>query len=539
MAYTQPEKEYIKRLFQAQPSLTNTDIRTLIDKRRKKEAEMNAPKEKGVLQKGAEFLQNVWWGAIQAGGELAVGLPGQLSRLLPGDQSADPTSFYNKTQRLLESTKQDMTKQGIETEWAWFWFGKWVMNIAAGSVWAWFAWQGLNALSKTKMLTNLGLKVAEKAPTIAKYGASAIEWLTWAATKWNIGQKIIWGTATGLREGLWFDLASGKAPGAGTIASTVIGGGSPILATWIEKVWKLLTNTLPKSLIARWMTTPSALRNASERLSKLSDDGIIDIEKAPEWMLQKWLAGSKKEIQWQLANIIKESWKNKVALLSSSKQWLGTVPEVKGLQNAMKSVLSKYAKVTKNGKRVIATPWNEELVKVIQSFVNNKNPTALEVEKARSLLWNMQIFTKLWDFADSASKEWLQKVWVNVSKYLDNAFPWFRATNKDIEVAIAMSKAIWLKEAQDSVKNLITFTNLWMGWLWAAYWYSQWGGEWALAWLLLATWWKALLNNPSVTTKAAQALSSPVLKEWLKKWWKVIGAWLKKVIPAITSKIYE
>lgn len=224
MAYTQPEKEYIKRLFQAQPSLTNTDIRTLIDKRRKKEAEINAPKEKGVLQKGAEFLQNVWGWAIQAGWELAVGLPGQLSRLLPGDQSADQSSFYNKTQRLLESTKQDMTKQGIETEWAWFWIGKWVMNIAAGSV----MWGGaLKLANKSKLLTQLGLKVGTGLPWQIATGAA--RW----ATEW-----------------LWFDLAQGKAPGSWTIVGGVLGGAMPIVQAWVwllgkgtKKVWEALYKT--------------------------------------------------------------------------------------------------------------------------------------------------------------------------------------------------------------------------------------------------------------------------------------------------------
>lgn len=522
MAYSQPEKEYIKRLLQAEPNATNEQIKQMVAKRREKEAQMNAPQEKGIIGKIVETGQNIGAGAIQAGGELAVWLPWQISRLLPWDQSADPNSFYNKTQRLLGKTKEEMAQEGVETEWAWFWFGKWVINIAWGSV----IWGGLgkvlDPIAKSKYLTQLGLKVSGALPTATKYAAPVLKW-----------------ALTGAKEWLGFDLASGNAPWVGTVAWAVTWWIAPIVWAWFEKVKSLLTNTLPKSLIARWMTTPSALRNASERLSKLSDDGIIDIEKAPEWMLQKWLGWSKKEIQSQLANIIKNSGETKRTLLSSSTQWLWSVPEVKSLQSAMKSVLWKYAKVTKNGKSVVPTPWNEELVKVIQSFVNNKNPTAVEVEKARSLLWNMQIFTKLWDFADSASKEWLQKVWVDISKYLDNAFPWFRNVNKDIEVAMALSKAIGLKEAQDSVKNLLTFTNLWMGGLGATYWYTQWGGEWAIAWLLLATGWKALLNNPAVTTKTAQALASPVFKQWLKKWWEVIGKTIKKTAPAITSKIYE
>lgn len=75
----------------------------------------------------------------------------------------------------------------------------------------------------------------------------------------------------------------------------------------------------------------------------------------------------------------------------------------------------------------------------------------------------MGIFTKGGALADSAQKEGLQKIWIQASKYLDDTFPGFREVNKDIEVANALGKAIGLKEAQDSVRNLLTFTNLGMG----------------------------------------------------------------------------
>lgn len=54
MAYSQPEKEYIKRLLQAEPNATNEQIKKMVDKRRAKETEMNAPKEKGILGKALD-----------------------------------------------------------------------------------------------------------------------------------------------------------------------------------------------------------------------------------------------------------------------------------------------------------------------------------------------------------------------------------------------------------------------------------------------------------------------------------------------------
>jgi hypothetical protein len=47
--FTQPEKEYIKRLLQAKPSATNDEIRELVNRRRQHEIELNTPKKKGIL----------------------------------------------------------------------------------------------------------------------------------------------------------------------------------------------------------------------------------------------------------------------------------------------------------------------------------------------------------------------------------------------------------------------------------------------------------------------------------------------------------
>jgi hypothetical protein len=406
-------------------------------------------------------------------------------------------------------------------------FRAWAESIASGIEWinkGGKMW--LNPESTTSKVGEFAWQMALTAP-IGGIAGKAV------TTAWKVGL----GALEGVLQGGAFDVASQEKLGAGTIAWWVIWWATPILWKAYNALSNWVTDKLPKSLVSSGLVTPSALKNASERLSRLSDDGIVDMESAPQWMLDKNLSGSKEKLQQQLSNIIKESWKKKISLLSSSKEWLGKVPEVKWLQNAMKSVLWKYAKITK--KSVTPTPWNEELVKIIQSFVNNKNPTAIEVEKARSLLWNMQIFTKLWDFADSATKEWLQKTWVNISKYLDNAFPWFRVTNKDIEVATALSKAIGLKQAQADASKLVTMTNLWTGGAWASYGYAK---EWDIAGALKygagALAGKALVNNPAFTTGLAQTLKSPMLKQGLKKTGKVVKKALKYA-PQIISKVTQ
>ncbi len=345
------------------------------------------------------------------------------------------------------------------------------------------------------------------------YGGWALtKWASLLPKAWVIAQKLPFLTkvAKWATEGLGFDIVSQWEAWAGT----AIGGALPFVWATFNKAKELLTSKLPKSFIARWMATPSALKNASERLSRLADDGIIDINKAPEWMLKKWLQGSKSQIQKQLTTIIQDSGKKKAGLLASGNP-LTNVKQVQDLQQGLWEVLSNFAKVTKKWE-VIPTAWNKEIVGEIVAFINNMTPTPAEFERARSLLGNMGIFTKSGALADSAQKEGLQKIWIQASKYLDDTFPWFREINKDIEVANALGKAIWLKEAQDSVRNLLTLTNLWMGGIWASYWYAKEGNlQGALTYWLGALWARYILNNPAVLTRLAQWLSGKKLKTTL------------------------
>ena len=75
--------------------------------------------------------------------------------------------------------------------------------------------------------------------------------------------------------------------------------------------------------------------------------------------------------------------------------------------------------------------------------------------------------------------------------------------------------AMGLKEAQDSVRQLMTLTNLGAGWAWAAYGYAQeWDLTGALKYAGAGLAGKYLFNNPAVTTFVAQKLKA-LWKEWL------------------------
>lgn len=348
----------------------------------------------------------------------------------------------------------------------------------------------------------------------------AVPWPTGLLGKWaGLWSKILAWAWEGALQSTGMDIAEKwQTSVQSAITGWLVWWALPIVGAGIWKVKKLITDKIPKSLISSGLMTPSKLLNASERLSRLSDEGIVKADEAPQWMLDKWLKGSKETIQKQLGAIAKDAWKKKVALFANDiengiAKTYEANPTVKELQQALTEVLPNFAKVTKDS--IIPKAGNTEKVNALLEFITKPKPTALDIDKARAVLGDMGIFTKGGELADTATKEWLQKIWIDASKLLDESLPWFRVLNKDIEVSNAMGKAMGLKEAQDSVRQLMTLTNLGAGWAWAAYWYAQeWDVTGALKYAGAGLAGKYLFNNPAVTTFVAQKLKS-LGKEWL------------------------
>ncbi len=349
----------------------------------------------------------------------------------------------------------------------------------------------------------------------------AVPWPTGLLGKsaW-LGSKVLAGAGEGALQSVGMDIAEKWDTNIvkSAITGGLVWGWLPIVWAGIWKVKKLITDKIPKSLISSGLMTPSKLLNASERLSRLSDEGIVKADEAPQWMLDKWLKGSKETIQKQLSAIAKDAGKKKVALFANDVEngvarTYESNATVQELQQALTEVLPNFAKITKDS--IIPKAGNTEKVNALLEFITKPKPTALDIDKARAVLGDMGIFTNGGELADTATKEGLQKIWIDASKLLDESLPWFRALNKDIEVSHAMWKAMWLKEAQDSVRQLMTLTNLGAGWAWAAYGYAQ---EWDITGALkYAGAWlagKYLFNNPAVTTFVAQKLKE-LWKEWL------------------------
>jgi len=357
-----------------------------------------------------------------------------------------------------------------------------------------------------------------------------LPWIWWAT---SLPAKIaVWATEWALQTGAYDAVSKWELSKKDILTWTILGAGMPIVWATFNKVKDFITKSLPKWLISSGLATPTALLNASERLSKLADDGILDVDSAPQWMLDKWLQGNKKQIAKQLTDVVEESAKKKSTLLAS-----GTsieAPQVSNLQQALGEILPNFAKVTKKW-AITPTAGNAEKVEQIIAFINNKNPTAEQFDAARSLLWDMGIFTKSGALADSAQKEGLQRIWIEASKYLDEAFPWFRSINKDIEVAMALRKAIGLKEAQDLARKYWNLVNLGAASGGAYAGYQAGGAKWAVLGALWGLTWKYVINNPAVLTRLAQSLS----KSWpgldvLSGLWTEAS---KIVIPATTNAL--
>lgn len=347
----------------------------------------------------------------------------------------------------------------------------------------------------------------------------AVPWptgLLWKSA-WLVS-RVLAGAGEGAIQSVGMWIADKWSTSVGEAITGLVWGWLPLVWAGIWKVKKLITDKIPKSLISSGLMTPSKLLNASERLSRLSDEGIIKADEAPQWMLDKWLKGSKETIQKQLSAIAKDAWKKKVALFANDvENGIARTYEsnstVKELQQALTEVLPNFAKVTKDS--IIPKAGNTEKVSALLEFITKPKPTALDIDKARAVLGDMGIFTKGGELADTATKEGLQKIWIDASKLLDESLPWFRALNKDIEVSHAMWKAMGLKEAQDSVRQLMTLTNLGAGGAWAAYGYAQeWDVTGALKYAGAGLAGKYLFNNPAVTTFVAQKLKE-LWKEWL------------------------
>lgn len=423
MALSTWEQDYLKRLQSAWAS--KESMVELLKKRREKE-ESQKP---WLLSKIAQTGQNIGAGAIQAGGELAVGLPWQLSRLLPWDQSADQSSFFNKTQRLLEWTKKSMAEEWVETEWTWFWFWKWVMNIAA---WATLSGGAGNVIGRLWL----------KAPT-------------------SLAGKTVFSAGRWLREWLGFDLASGQAPWAWTVAWATIWAVIP----WAWKLAGALWQTIGKGTDYVSRITPKI--NTS-KLWAYTEKAIETGKRLATWF--KDTAGVISEQVWRIPSNIKTN----VATQKATQEAIAKLPS-KIAQTAVRDGVD-IADATQLPKVVSKIkPQAKQLLKTIRDFEKNPrgtNPIEIvgkpitqklkQLETARIRAWD-----KLWRVADIlpkvSSNEAMNSVFNAIKKV-----PWLNGVKIKWDgvldfgnTTLATSLTKWDRTAIQKVFNDATSAGTW------------------------------------------------------------------------------
>lgn len=301
------------------------------------------------------------------------------------------------------------------------------------------------------------------------------------ATMWDIGQwALIWGTA-------WAVLP--------LIGSQV--------AKWYKWATKYISKTLPENLQVSSQFNRADLTNVSERLAKLTGKEV-EVEDAARWLLDRWVKWDLKTQRQQIQGLIAKEEETASKILASKTWDIWSTKEANNLRKALSEKLDNY--VDKDG---IPTAWNEDIAAKINALVNNPKMTLQEMNNWRRLLAD-GLFNKQWTMKELASKAGWQNVWKETSQFIENKAPWFRATNKNIEVGIAIDKAMLKKETSEQTKQMLAYLGFggWVGWAWgyAMGWDLESAVKWAAVWFWI---WQLsrILNSPWVKSRLAYYLN--------------------------------
>ena len=359
----------------------------------------------------------------------------------------------------------------------------------------------------------------------------------WKSALWIAGRSGVvgawfWASQPVLEQ--WSNVDIGDIVTWGAIGWT-LGAAIPLVGAWVVKwikwAWKYISKTLPENLQVSSQFNRADLTNVSERLAKLTWKDV-EVEDAARWLLDRWVKWDLKTQRQQIQAIIAKEEENASKILSSKLWDIWETKEANNLRKALSEKLDNYLDKDWN-----PTAGNEDIVAKIRSIISNKSMTLQEMNNWRKILGDW-LFTKQWTMKELASKEWWQNVWKDTSKFIESKAPWFRATNKNIEVGIAIDKAMLKKETAEQTRAMLAY--LWFGWsIWSAGWYAMWWDlESAVKWAAIWFWvWQIsrILNSPKVKSTLAYYLNklSPEARSTIKnlqKWvevkveniWKVV-----------------
>ena len=339
-------------------------------------------------------------------------------------------------------------------------------------------------------------------------------YLKWAKWVWNLAGRSglvgawIWSTAPVIQKG-------SDASVEDVVSGWVIWGWSglavPLLwglvGKWLSAWKNYITKLLPENLQVSGQFNRADLTNVSERIAKLTGKEI-EVNDASRWLLNR-------EIKWDLGTqrkLVQESVKNSSKQADQilwSKIW--DVWSSKEANNLRKALFEKAQSLWDNiDWKFVPSAGNEEKYNTIRKIIDNPKMTLREMNEWRTILWE-DIFNKQGTMKELASKSGWQNVWKDTSQFIEKKAPGFRNVNKDIEVWIAIDKAMLKKETAEQTKQMLAYLWFWGG-TGGAIGYSTSGGDiWStIKGIGIGFWvWQAsrILNSPWVKSNLAYYLN--------------------------------
>lgn len=418
----------------------------------------------------------------------------------------DKLQWEDTTYKPLEMLKSAFTggyepAESAKRAIAW-WAG---IAVAPFVEWASLAWEAIGKFIETRpqevqsKIASLFAPIAEKAQSImpqsevGKYGlelAGNVVWegvISWG-TKW-----VYQGVKQGIKQGTEalgkinipaipiankaFDLAKQYPKTAWTLAGATAWGTAWYMAWWEDGayggafLWATLTPlsiwayesipSLARKLVASNVITPGGIKQASQRLAKLTGKEM-DSHDAARFMIQNNLQGSAEDRITKIDNLIGKWQEKRNSLLDSTKQFDENIAPI---INDAKQILNRLYQT-----RNIAEDVNIQLPEVqarVQQYIDllNKNTWTLrDFEDAKKLIDWGNLFKQTGEFAGKSNLT-EQDVWKGISKFIDENAPQagIRELWKQIEVGLTMRQAMQQKIAQEQAQSLLK----WFGIAWS------------------------------------------------------------------------
>jgi len=410
-----------------------------------------------LLGEGAGLIGGAFWVEKQDNPVYQILKSGQRTTENIGRSIVAPgevwlTEWQKSARRAGATTALTLPVGGGYLKWA-----KWVLNLAgrSGVVGAW---------------------IGSTAPVIQKGSDASVEdvvsgWVIWG---WSgLAVPLLWG----------------------------------LVGKWLSAWKNYITKSLPENLQVSGQFNRADLTNVSERIAKLTGKEI-EVNDASRWLLNR-------EIKWDLGTqrkLVQESVKNSSKQADQilwSKIW--DVWSSKEANNLRKALFEKAQSLWDNiDWKFVPSAGNEEKYNTLRKIIDNPKMTLREMNEWRTILWE-DIFNKQGTMKELASKSGWQNVWKDTSQFIEKKAPGFRNVNKDIEVWIAIDKAMLKKETAEQTKQMLAYLWFWGG-TGGAIGYSTSGGDiWStIKGIGIGFWvWQAsrILNSPWVKSNLAYYLN--------------------------------